>query len=107
MLKALTIHDLRHITALALSRDTYPGTDLPTLGSTVAELHPQAQMELCALMYYGRGDFGSDFSQALAYARRVPTERLAGTVTSKVVSLPVYLVAGLAMLAGETVVPQS
>ncbi len=40
MLKALTIHDLRHITALALSRDTYPGTDLPTLGSTVAELHP-------------------------------------------------------------------
>jgi hypothetical protein len=47
-------------------------------------------------MYFGRGDFGSDFSQALDYARRVPSERLAGTVTSKVVSLPVYLVAGLA-----------
>jgi hypothetical protein len=78
-----------------------------TLGSTVAELHPQTQIELCALMYFGRGDFGSDFSQALDYARRVPTERLAVTVTSKVVSLPAYLVAGLAMLAGETVVPQS
>jgi hypothetical protein len=97
---------LRHITGLALSRDTYPGTDLPTLRTIIADLHPHAQVERCALMYIGRGDFGPDFRQALGYIRELPAETLARTVTSRVVSLPVYLVAGLAMLAGETVVPQ-
>jgi hypothetical protein len=57
-------------------------------------------------MYFGRGDFGSDFSQALGYARELPADTLARAVTSKVVSLPVYLVAGLALLAGEAVVPR-
>jgi hypothetical protein len=113
-LKYLTVADVSRISLLAgaaaeplpdarLEHATHPcperaydkGPARAALREAIQALGNDARMELMALMWIGRGDFGGTFEDALKHAWRNSNETDAAYIAEKAPVLPAYLRDGL------------